>query len=163
MALAATLSACKQRRDSAPRAELPPGALMTYGGGGGLTGKVSRMTVFADGRVEGTESGRPTPPVHVPITRIEKLAVDLASTGVFTQKDGTWAPSRPVPDGSGAELIVRDKAGAVHAYHSETGATAPAVVERAIQVAGAFASEVEGQHLRTPCACQPGDPLCSCL
>jgi hypothetical protein len=120
------------------------------------------MTVFADGRVEGTESGRPTPPVHVPVTRIEKLAVDLASTSVFAQKDGTWAPSRPVPDGSGADLIVRDKAGAIHAYHWEAGATAPAVVERAIQVAGAFVSEVERQHARPPCACQPGDPLCAC-
>ncbi|MDB4937212.1 MAG: hypothetical protein JWP87_4184 [Labilithrix sp.] len=179
MALAATLSACKGRRDpapdgdgqapapdgdgQAPGAELPPAALMTYGSGGGATGRFSQMTVFADGRVEGTERGRPTPPVRVPFTRVEKLAADLASTGVFAQKDGTWEPSRPVPDGGGAHLIVRDKAGSVHAFSWGAGATAPAAVERALQVGGAFASEVERQHPRTPCACQAGDPLCSCL
>ncbi|MDB5214324.1 MAG: hypothetical protein JWO86_2251 [Myxococcaceae bacterium] len=105
----------------------------------------------------------PAPPVRVPVTRIEKLAADLASTGVFAQKDGTREPSSPVPDGGGADLVVRDTAGAVHAYSWATGATAPAAVERALQVGGAFASEVERQHPRTPCACRPGDPLCACL
>jgi hypothetical protein len=134
---------------------------MTYQGGGGFKGEVFHMTVFADGRVERT--GRPEPPLRVPIARVEKLAADLASTGVFAEKDGTWAPSQPVPDGGGAGLIVRDKAGAVHAYHWAAGATAPAAVERALQVGGGFASEVEREHPRTPCACQPGDPLCACL
>jgi hypothetical protein len=136
---------------------------MTYGYAGGSTGKFSRMTVFADGRVERTEAGRPMPPVRMPIARVERLAADLASTGVFAQKDGTWEPSRPVPDGGGADLVVRDEAGAVHAYHWATGVTAPAAVERALQVGGAFASEVERLHPRPPCACQAGDPLCSCL
>jgi hypothetical protein len=174
MALAATLGACKGRRDSAPDpapdgdgqapgAELPPGALMTYGSGGGFTGKVSHMTVFADGRVEGKGFGRSTPPVRVPVTRVEKLAADLASTGVFAEKDGRWAPSRPVADGVGEKLILRDTAGAVRAYSWAPGATAPAAVERAIEVGGAFASEVERQHPRTACARQAGDPLCACV
>jgi hypothetical protein len=136
---------------------------MIYQGGSGMTGDLSHWTVFADGRVERTPSRRPDPPLRVPIARVEKLAADLASTSVFAEQDGTWAPSRPVPDGGGAGLIVRDNAGAVHAYHWAAGATAPATVERALQVGGGFASEVEREHPRTPCACQPGDPLCACL
>lgn len=176
MALAAALSACKARRDSAPdaapdrdgeapRAELPPGALMTYWQNMGFTGAVTHMTVFTDGRVErvaGAVERRPMPLVRVPVTRVEKLAADLASTGVFAQKDGRWAPSKPVPDGGGDGLVVRDDAGAVRAYSWAAGATAPAAVERALQVGGAFASEVERAHPRTPCACDAGDPLCAC-
>lgn len=175
VALAATLSACKGRRDSAPDAapdddgqavraepppELPPGALMIYNSGGGMTGGGPRMTVFADGRVE---RGRPALLARVPVARIEKLAADLATTGVFAQKDGTWEPRHPRPDGGGADLVVRDTAGAVHTYRWESGATAPAAVERALQVGGAFASEVERQHPRPLCACEAGDPLCACL
>lgn len=170
MALGAGLSACraKGRSDSAPdgqaaREELAPGALMAYGAGGGGSGKSSHVTVFADGRVERTERGRPSPPVRVPVTSVERLAADLASTGVFAQTDGTWALSSARADGGGATLVVRDGAGRVHTYHWEWGATAPAPVERALDVGGAFASEVEREHPSPRCACVPGDPLCSCL
>lgn len=139
------------------------GAIMAYGTGGGITGKSSYLTVFADGRVERSERGRPSPPVRLPVTSVEKLAADLAATGVFAQTDGTWAPSRVRPDGGGATLVVRDSAGTVHTYDRESGATAPAAVERALQVGGAFASEVEREHPSPRCACVPGDPLCSCL
>ncbi len=136
---------------------------MAYSAGGGSTGKSSHLTVFADGRVELTYSGRPMLPVRVPAARIEKLAADLASTGVFAQKDGTWEPSRPVADGVGAGLTVRDETGAVHGYQWATGATAPPVVMRAMEVGGGFASEVEREHPRPLCGCVAGDPLCSCL
>lgn len=170
MVLATTPVACKGRSHSAPegdgqapRAELAPGALMIYQGGSGMTGDLFHLTVFVDGRVERTPSGRPESQLRVPIARVEKLAADLASTGVLAEKDGTWAPSRPVPDGGGAGLIVRDNAGAVHAYDWAAGATAPAAVERALRVCAEFASEVQREHPRSPCACQPGDPLCACL
>lgn len=162
LAMMAVLSACKGRGD-APQAELAPGAVMTYASGGGIAGKTTLVTVFADGRVEGAKSaGMPRPPVRVPVARVEKLATDLAATGVFAQKDGSWTPRRPVPDGFGSKIVLRDKTGAVHAYDSATGATAPDAVVRAMQVGGGFAAEVERENPNPPCACQPGDPLCAC-
>jgi hypothetical protein len=163
------LSACKAGGKSAPDAQttqtepaLAPGALMTYSQGGGITGKTTRVTVFADGRVEGKASPRnPRPQVRLPAARVEKLAAELAATGVFTEKDGAWRPSGQVADGIGARLAVRDQAGGVHVYESASGAKAPAAVDRALEVGRAFAAEVEPPEV--PCACQPGDPRCSCL
>ncbi len=172
-AVSASASACKGRGDTAPdgeapdaqapRVELAPGALMTYSSGGGSTGKTIRLTVFADGRVEGERSQKPMPPARVPVARVEKLAADLVATGVFAEKDGSWRPSRTVPDGGGSKLVVRDKAGTVHVYDAETGGTAPDAVVRAMALGSVFAAEVEREHPIPPCACQPGDPLCSCF
>jgi hypothetical protein len=166
MAMMMGLSACKGRRDSAPDGqgppeELAPGALMIYASGGGATGRTTHVTVFADGRVEGRESLQ-TAASHarVPAARVEKLAADLAATGVFALKDGSWLPSRPVADGSGALILVRDRAGAVHAYEWASGAKAPDAVARAMDVGGAFATEFS---VPKTCACEAGDPLCSCL
>ncbi len=112
-------------------AELAPGAVMDFGGGGGIAGETTHLTVFADGRVE--RARRPTP-VRVPVARIEKLASDLAETGVFAQKDGRWKPPRPVPDGFGYRIVVRDKVGTLHAYEWSTGEAAPDAVVRAVRV-----------------------------
>lgn len=170
MAVAAAFCACKKQpletgpaadADAAPGARLPAGALLKYSRGGGIRGETIRTTVFADGRVERTVRNRPAPPVHVPVIRVEKLAADLASTGVFAEQDGTLQPGSPVADGVGAGLTVRDKAGAVHVFHISTGRTSTAAVDRAFDIAGAFDSEVALPE--TPCACQPGDPRCSCL
>ena len=146
---------------AAPGAKLPTGALMQYGRGGGISGETIRMTLFADGRVERKVRNRPAPPVHVPVIRVEKLSADLASTGIFAQQDGTWKPGYQVADGVGSSLTVRDKAGAVHVFARSTGGTPPEAIERALEIAGAFDREVALPE--TPCACQPGDPLCSCL
>jgi len=170
MAVAAAFCACKkeplekeraEETAAAPGAKLPAGALMQYGAGGGISGKTTRVTVFADGRVERTVRRRPAPPLHVPVIRVEKLAADLASTGIFAEQDGTWRPAGRMSDGFGSGLTVRDKAGAVHVFHQSGDATVPAAVERALDIAGAFDREVAVPE--TPCACQPGDPLCSCL
>jgi hypothetical protein len=62
MALLAGLSACKARGRSAPDAPEPalaPGALMDYAGSGGIAGKTTHVTVFADGRVEGRSDRAP--------------------------------------------------------------------------------------------------------
>ena len=168
MAVAAAFCACKKQpmetgpdADAAPGARLPAGALLKYSRGGGITGETIRTVVFADGRVERTVRSRPAPPVHVPVIRVEKLAADLASTGVFAQQDGTWKPGYQGADGVGSSLTVRDKAGAVHAFDRSTGGTPPDAIKRALEIAGAFDSEVALPE--TPCACQPGDPRCSCL
>ena len=170
IAMTACLGACKAA-DPAPDARAPdaasvpalaPDAFMAYGSGGGITGASAHLTVFADGRVERTVSRRPRPLVRVPVARVEQLAADLAATGIFSRPSGSWTPSSPVADGVRSELIVRDKAGAVHSYESATGARAPDTVQRALGVGNAFAGEIEDQDPRVPCACQPGDPLCAC-
>lgn len=138
--LTATLTACKTRHDRA--SDGPGGALEA---------------------VDAQPPRAELPPrVRVPVSRVDKLASELASTGIFAEKDGRWAPDQPVADGGSAWLIVRADSGAVHGYAWAAGAPAPAAVERALGVGGAFASEVEREHPIPPCACRPGDPLCAC-
>jgi len=168
LTLAVGLSACKSTSDSAPDAEasaprpvLAPDVLMVYRSGGGISGTSFRLTVFADGRVERTDSRQPMPQVRVPVARVQKLTADLAATGVFAVKDGTWEPPDPVSDSISVAVVARDHAGAVHFYET-TGGTAPDTVQRALRIGRAFAREVETQNPRPPCACQPGDRQCAC-
>lgn len=124
---------------------LPPDAILTYASAGGWVPTVVRLTAFADGRVETTETslGPPGPPQsgRVPPAQITKVVDDVARSGAFQEPSGCWSPSSGVPHGGGTSLVIRDKAGLLHAYAWETGANPPDAVSAALDIAEAFKRE----------------------
>jgi hypothetical protein len=170
--LGAASGACKQRAEPAPDKDyesappgphVKPGAVMSYGSGGGIAGNTIEVTAFADGRVERRTNRTKLTTLQMPVALVQKLASDLEATGVLAQKDGRWGPDGGVSDGVGSSIVLRDKTGAAHQYSSTSGGTAPDAVTRALALGHVFVAEVEMRHPIPRCACVAGDPLCSCL
>lgn len=128
-------------------ASLPAGAVLSYGGGGGITGAYTRYDAFPDGRVDvtTTEKGAPkTVTVASTADRIARLAVNVRETEVLDEEDGCYVPDEPQPDGTGATVQLRDAA-AIHSWTYEDGGDAPDEVIEATRVAGAFLQELVDQ------------------
>jgi len=144
LAAALLVAACNKGRktgDECAFEPLPAGATLIYRGGGGLKAQFVRFTVFDDGRVEsGKDSalrrGR------VPVARVEKLKADVAATGALNEKDACWVPSKQQDDFYFASMVMRASGNVVHSYTTQEGASPPPAIDRALDIAAKFGSEV---------------------
>ncbi len=126
-----------------PAVALADGAVVSYAGGGGITGATQSFVAFPDGRVELSADGKPRT-VTVSRDRLDELQSDLRATGVLDEDQGCYIPDEAVADGTGAELELRDGA-SVRKWTWSDGARAPDAVDKALGVARAFLDDASRQ------------------
>ncbi len=116
--------------------------MMVFRKGGGMSGQVTALTVFADGRVVGINR-LPNETAwrgKIQKAQVEDLITSLANTGVFAEKNGCW--DQKVADGIGYSLSIKDRNGVVHQFATVTGAHSPSAVDRAMIAVEAFQGRV---------------------